>query len=47
MPAGFTNALAARLNETSAFVVREAKSGDTPQAGMALVAPATTTSNSL
>ena len=39
MPAGFTASLAARLDELSAFAVREASDGDAVLADTALVAP--------
>jgi two-component system chemotaxis response regulator CheB len=39
MPDGFTAPLAERLNAQSAIVVQEAKAGDRPRQGLALVAP--------
>ena len=39
LPAGFTTALAERLDGMSAIRVREACEGDRPEAGLALVAP--------
>jgi two-component system chemotaxis response regulator CheB len=39
LPAGFTTALAERLDGLSAIRVREAADGDRPEAGLALVAP--------
>lgn len=39
MPAQFTAALAERLNAQSSLTVREAKEGDRPRQGVALVAP--------
>jgi two-component system, chemotaxis family, protein-glutamate methylesterase/glutaminase len=39
MPTGFTTALAERLNALCAMRVREAKSGDRPEPGLALIAP--------
>jgi two-component system, chemotaxis family, protein-glutamate methylesterase/glutaminase len=39
LPAGFTAALAERLDAISAIRVREATDGDRPEAGLALVAP--------
>src|SRR5262249_49641479 len=39
MPADFTGPLAERLNETCAIEVREAKDGDRPRQGLALIAP--------
>lgn len=39
MPAGFTGALARRLDEQVSITVREAKAGDTLARGLALVAP--------
>jgi two-component system chemotaxis response regulator CheB len=39
MPAQFTSALAERLNGLSAIEVREAREGDRPRQGVALVAP--------
>jgi two-component system chemotaxis response regulator CheB len=39
MPADFTGPLAERLNEMSAIEVREAKDGDRPRQGLALIAP--------
>ncbi len=39
MPAGFTASLARRLDDDSAFTVREAADGDRLQPGVALVAP--------
>lgn len=39
MPADFTGPLAERLNELSAIEVREAKDGDRPRQGLALIAP--------
>jgi two-component system chemotaxis response regulator CheB len=39
MPAGFTGALARRLNTLSAFEVREANNGDVIHDGLALIAP--------
>ena len=39
LPAGFTAALAERLDSMSAIRVREAADGDRPEAGLALVAP--------
>ena len=39
MPADFTGPLAERLNEISAIEVREAKDGDRPRQGLALIAP--------
>jgi two-component system, chemotaxis family, protein-glutamate methylesterase/glutaminase len=39
MPAGFTAALAERLHATSRISVREARAGDRPLAGAALIAP--------
>lgn len=39
MPAGFTRALAQRLNDLSQITVREAAAGDVLQPGVALVAP--------
>lgn len=39
MPAGFTKALAERLDGLGALRVREAQTGDMPQAGLVLIAP--------
>ncbi|BAS25943.1 chemotaxis protein CheB [Limnochorda pilosa] len=39
MPPNFTGALAARLDRVSALAVREARPGDRPEPGQALVAP--------
>jgi two-component system chemotaxis response regulator CheB len=39
MPAGFTAALAERLNATSKISVHEARAGDRPMAGTVLIAP--------
>jgi two-component system chemotaxis response regulator CheB len=39
MPAGFTRALAARLDRLSPFTVREAAGGEVPAPGLVLVAP--------
>jgi two-component system chemotaxis response regulator CheB len=39
LPAGFTAALAERLDALCAVRVREAKSGDRPESGLALIAP--------
>jgi two-component system chemotaxis response regulator CheB len=39
MPTGFTRALAERLDALCAIRVREAKSGDRPEPGVALIAP--------
>ena len=39
MPFGFTHALAERLDALGALRVREAKSGDVPESGLALIAP--------
>jgi two-component system chemotaxis response regulator CheB len=39
MPAGFTRSLAERLNDASALTVKEAEDGDTPVAGLVLLAP--------
>lgn len=39
MPEGFTNAFARRLNQTCAIEVREARSHDRLQTGLALIAP--------
>jgi two-component system chemotaxis response regulator CheB len=39
MPAGFTAALAERLDNDSALAVQEASAGDRPQPGLVLVAP--------
>jgi two-component system, chemotaxis family, protein-glutamate methylesterase/glutaminase len=39
MPAGFTRSLADRLNNISSITVKEAAPGDTPQVGLALLAP--------
>lgn len=39
LPAGFTASLANRLNHDSALAVREAKTGDSPQRGLVLIAP--------
>jgi two-component system, chemotaxis family, protein-glutamate methylesterase/glutaminase len=40
MPVGFTRSLAERLDQKSALVVREARDGEPPQPGRALIAPA-------
>jgi two-component system chemotaxis response regulator CheB len=39
LPAGFTTALAERLDAVSAVRVREAQAGDAPEAGLVLIAP--------